>query len=381
MSKAPKTDRSGAKRETLQLNAEPWLRFAVNADARAVKAALSCGDPGARELAALLSPAAEPFVELLARRARALTRRHFGNTITLYAPLYLSDFCPGGCVYCGFAADRRIARTRLDKTDAAREMRAMRKLGIDEILLLTGERSPHAGFNYLREHVRLASRFFSSVTVESFAMTKSEYAQLAKAGCTGITLYQETYEPCVYAKMHKAGPKRNFAARLDAPARALAGGIRTVGLGALLGLCDPVADAISLYLHAVALQKMYWRAGVSISFPRIRPQTGGFVPPRTIADKFLAQMIWAFRICLPDAHLALSTRESPKFRDGMAGVGISKMSVASRTTVGGYLDEAPRRNGQFEVQDTRGVAAFCRALRRRGLEPVFKNWEPAYRTA
>ena len=346
---------------------------------RAVRAALADEAPGARELAVLLSPAAEPYAESLARQAQALTRRHFGNTVSLYAPLYLSDFCPGGCVYCGFAADRPVPRRRLNRRAAEREMQALHTAGLDEILLLTGERTPQADFHYLLNHVRLAARRFSAVTVEAFGMAESEYAQLAKAGCTGVTLYQETYNPVVYARMHRAGPKRDFAARLAAPSRALAAGIRTVGLGALLGLADPVSDALALYLHAVALRKAYWHAGLSISFPRIQPQTGGFAPPHPLSDRFLARLIWAFRICLPDVHLVLSTRESPRFRDGMAGVGISKMSVASRTTVGGYHAGGAARDGQFQVQDTRGVAAFCRALRRRGLEPVFKNWESVYR--
>ncbi len=364
-----------------ELDPKPYIRWLAKADGRAVRAALACEAPGARELAVLLSPAADSFAENIARRARDLTRRYFGRTISLYAPLYLSDYCSGGCLYCGFAADRHVARRRLNRSEAEQEMNALHKLGIDEILLLTGERVKQAGFAYLNDNVRLASTRFNSVTIEAFAMNESEYAALVGAGCTGMTLYQETYDTAVYEVMHRFGPKRDFAGRLAAPGRALAAGIRYIGLGALLGLAEPVADAIALFLHATMLRKRYWRAGISISFPRIQPQTGNFAPPHPVSERLLARMIWAFRICLPDAHLALSTRERPGFRDGMAGVGISKMSVASRTTVGGYHADASSKDGQFHVQDTRDVAAFCRSLRRLGLEPVFKNWEQVYRSA
>ena len=209
-------------------------------------------------------------------------------------------------------------------------------------------------------------------------MTESEYASLAQAGCTGLTLYQETYDPALYERVHRWGPKRDYAARLDAPARALAGGLRRVGLGVLLGLGDPARDALCLYQHAQHLRKEFWRAGVAVSFPRIRPQSGGFEPEYPVSERRLAQIIFAFRICLPDVPLALSTRECAAFRDGMAGVGINKMSVASRTTVGGYAGEAAEES-QFEVSDNRSVEAFCAMLAEKELEPVFKNWDRAYR--
>jgi 2-iminoacetate synthase len=218
----------------------------------------------------------------------------------------------------------------------------------------------------------------SSVSVESFAMTADEYRQLCEAGCTGMTLYQETYDRAAYDRLHRWGPKRDFDARLDAPARALAAGLRSVGLGALLGLADPIADMIALYQHAVHLRRRFWRGGVMLSFPRLRPQRGDFRPEHVVSDRQLARFIFAFRVALPDVPLVLSTRESPAFRDGMAGVGISRMSVASRTTVGGYHGGAASTGGQFEVSDDRDAPTFCAALRAKGMEPVFKNWDAVF---
>ena len=181
--------------------------------------------------------------------------------------------------------------------------------------------------------------------------------------------------------MHRWGPKRDYQYRLETPARALAGGLRTAGLGALLGLADPIRDALALFQHVQTLRKQYWRSGISVSFPRIRPQLGGFTPPFLVSDQFLVQVICAFRICMPDLPLTLSTREPAWFRDGIAGVGINKMSAASRTTVGGYHDGSAADDGQFKVSDNRSTEAFCAMLKSKGLEPVFKNWDAVYREA
>ena len=210
-------------------------------------------------------------------------------------------------------------------------------------------------------------------------MTTEEYRVLAQAGCTGVTLYQETYDPDAYRCFHRWGPKRDFANRLDAPARALTAGISGMGLGALLGLSDPLFDALALFRHARDLQSRFWRSALSVSFPRLRPEAGGFQAPHPVSDRQLAQLIFAFRICLPETTLVLSTREAQAFRDGLAGVGINRMSAGSRTTVGGYR-EAAADAGQFVVSDGRDVDVFCALLRARGLDPVFKNWDAAYRS-
>ena len=251
--------------------------------------------------------------------------------------------------------------------------------GLDEVVLLTGERMPEADTAYIRDAVACAARCMSSVHVEVFPMQIQEYTQLAEAGCTGVALYQETYEPTVYAAMHRWGDKRDFAARLEAPERALQGGIRTIGLGVLLGLADHGADLISLYRHATHLLKQYWQAGLTLSFPRIKPQMGGFRADFPVNERALAQAIFALRICLPAVPFLLSTRESASLRDGLAGVGISKMSVASKTTVGGYSDSVEASTEQFSISDERDVAAFSAMLKEKQLEPVFKHADAAYR--
>jgi 2-iminoacetate synthase len=315
----------------------------------------------------------------MAQRAQAITRRHFGRTMKLYTPLYLSNFCNGGCLYCGIAADRRAKRAVLDVEHMRHEMEAIKAMHLEELVLLTGERMPEADVPYLKECISVAAEYIHNVNIEVFPMKEEEYRELAQAGCTGVTLYQETYDPVVYERMHRWGDKRDFSARIDAPDRALRGGMRTIGIGALLGLADPQHDILCVYRHAKYLLKNYWKAGVSISFPRIRPQMGGFQPDFPVDEKMLAQYVFALRICLPEVPLVLSTREPRRVRDGMAGLGITKMSVASKTTVGGYSDDSEESTEQFEISDERNIPEFCDMLRSRGLEPVFKNWDSTYR--
>lgn len=343
-----------------------WLNDMSSPDVRRLKKTLE-------------SPCSAVELEALAAQARSLTRRHFGRTISLYAPLYLSNYCSGGCTYCGYAADRDIPRHKLTLDQAREEMLALRDMGIEEILLLTGERTPHADYNYLREHVELAAGIFPAVSIETFPMAESEYRGLVAAGCTSVTLYQETYDPARYEALHRWGDKADYPARLDAPERALAAGMRYVGVGALLGLSEPVTEMIRLFNHVLHLRKKFWRAGITVSFPRIRPQAGGYQANYPVDERWLAQLIFTLRILMPDTPLVLSTREAPAFRDGMAGVGISKMSVASRTTVGGYSDHEDKDPGQFDVSDDRDVSVFCAMLREKDLEPVFKNWDAVYR--
>ncbi|MEI6217365.1 MAG: 2-iminoacetate synthase ThiH [bacterium] len=347
-------------------------------DRGSAEKAIGAEVPGLADFAAMLSPAGDEFLEQMAQKAQLLTKRHFGRTVSLYVPLYLSNFCSGGCAYCGFALDREQPRRRLNQDELVSECRAIKKMGFEDVLLLTGDRCRQDDFAYLLASVKIGAQHFHTVTVESFAMTEAEYASLAKAGCSGITIYQETYDPVLYRILHKRGEKSNYEWRLDAPSRALSAGMRTVGLGVLLGLTDPVSDLISLFRHAEQLRKKYWQAGILLSFPRICPQFGDYQPAYPVDDRFLARTIFAFRICFPDTPIVLSTREQPSFRDNMAGVGVTRMSIASRTTVGGYAQQpkAPKAR-QFDVGDTRNVATFCRALRSKDLEPVFKNWDAA----
>ena len=358
------------------LDPTPWLNRSFSA--AEVQHALGAESPDEETLAALLSPAAADFIEPMAARAQAMTRRYFGRTIQLYIPLYLSSWCSGGCAYCGFAADRDTERHALSFAAVETELDAIKAMGFEEILLLTGERDKEANFDYLLECVKRTAQHFHNVAIEVFPMAEEEYRLLAEAGCTGVTLYQETYHPETYDHMHRWGPKKHFANRLDAPNRALSGGLRFAGLGALLGLNDPQFDMIALYRHARHLQKTHWQSGLTVSFPRIRPEAGGFKPPHPVDEQMLAQIIFAFRICLPEVPINLSTRESAAFRDGMAGIGINRMSIASKTTVGGYSDEGSDE-GQFDINDNRGIKPFCDMLHAKNLEPIYKNWDAAYR--
>jgi 2-iminoacetate synthase len=360
------------------LNPSDWMPLTRSNNQAQIEKALWSEEPGERELALLLSPAAARFLEPMAQRAQALTRRHFGRTIALYAPLYLSNYCNAGCTYCGFAADRRAKRAVLSTEELHREMIAFRKKGLQEMLLLTGERMPQADVPYLTDAVALAADYIHNVQIEVFPMETGEYAQLAQAGCRGLTLYQETYDEARYLDVHRWGQKRRFTNRIDASERALQGGLRTIGIGALLGLSDPYFDMLAVYRHANYLKRKYWQAGISVSFPRIRPQLGGFQSKQPLTDQQLVQFICAFRICMPDTPLVLSTREPAHLRDGLAGIGISKMSIESKTTVGGYSEETADSTEQFLISDERDIGSFCAALRQKGLEPVFKNWDATY---
>jgi len=359
------------------LNPEAWLD--TEHTAADVQRAIHANAPSEKTLAALLSPQAANYLEPMAQRALSITRQHFGRTIKLYTPLYLSNYCNGGCLYCGIAADRRAKRAVLSEAQLRHEMAAIKRMHLEELVLLTGERMPEADVSYLEQCVSIAAEYIHNVNIEVFPMTEAEYRRLADAGCTGVTLYQETYDQAVYEKMHRWGDKRDFFGRLEAPDRALRGGLRTIGIGALLGLADPRFDLLCVYRHAKYLLKHYWQAGISISFPRIQPQLGGFTPNHPVDEEMLAQFIFAMRICLPEIPLVLSTRESRRLRDGMAGLGISKMSVASRTTVGGYSEDSEESTEQFEISDERNIPEFCKMLRAKGLEPVFKNWDATYR--
>lgn len=335
-------------------------------------------EKGYNDIAPLIAGDSPFSLEFLAAEAQAATLRRFGRTVSLYTPLYLSNFCSSGCAYCGYASDRSTPRRRLELEEVKQELAGIKAMGISDVLLLTGERTSAVSFDYLRSCVDIAANIIPRVSVEAFPMSVNEYRELADCGCTGLTIYQETYDPEQYRLLHRWGPKQNFLDRLETPERALQAGIKTVGVGALLGLSEPVEEALKLFRHVRHLGQTYWKAGLSVSFPRIRPQTGGFQPVFPVTDHFLARMIFAFRIGLPDVELVLSTRESPSFRDGMAGVAITRMSIASRTTVGGYVEPGNNEKGQFEVYDDRSTEEFCKALQAKNIDPVFKNWEPVY---
>jgi 2-iminoacetate synthase len=329
------------------------------------------------DFAALLSPAAAPFLEDMAALAQRRTVERFGRVIQLYAPLYLSNVCANVCTYCGFSAENRIARLILDEDGVLAEAAALAGLGIQHVLLLTGE-SPRVGPDYLVRALRTLRPRFASLSLEVQPLATADYARCAAEGMNAVMVYQETYDPAAYARHHLRGAKADMPYRLNTPDRLGEAGIKKIGLGALYGLADWRADAWFVGLHLRYLENRYWRARTSISFPRLRPHEGtaalGLVP---FVERDLVQAICAFRLWSRETELSLSTRESARFRDHAFRLGITAMSAGSRTNPGGYAHR-PDSLEQFTVDDTRSPAAVAAFLRSQGYEPVWKDWDGTY---
>jgi 2-iminoacetate synthase len=343
---------------------------------REVGAALA-RDPSHRTLAdfaALLSPAATERLEDLAARSHRLTVSRFGRTMHMYAPLYLSNECLTTCVYCGFARELAIARKTLSSDETLAEARHLLRQGFRSILLLTGEHQRLTGVDFLEERVRLLSAEVPSVSIEVQVWSEDEYRRLGAAGCEGVVIYQETYHPETYARVHLAGRKRHYEWRLLGPERAARAGMRRVGIGALLGLHDDWRfDAIATAAHARFLMTRYWRTAVSVSVPRMRPSAAGWQPVNPIPDVGLVQLVCALRLALPEVGIALSAREAPALRDGLFRLGVTHTSAGSHTEPGGY-EHPEEATGQFEVADMRPPAEVAAVLRRQGFEPVWADW-------
>jgi 2-iminoacetate synthase len=331
---------------------------------------------GLDDLAALLSPAAAPALEDMARLSHQRTVERFGRTMQLYAPLYLSNACANVCTYCGFSAHNRIRRKVLTDPEILAEGAAVRGLGFDHVLLVTGE-TGHVGREYLANALRLLRPHFSSLSLEVQPLDEPDYAALAAEGASSVLVYQETYDPAVYRRHHLSGPKADMAYRLDTPDRLGRAGLKKIGLGALYGLSDWRADAWFVGLHLRYLERTYWRTRQSISFPRLRPHAGEDIPLTPFHERDLVQAACAFRLLSPEVELSLSTRESPGFRDRAMRLGFTSMSAGSRTNPGGYAT-APESLEQFAVDDGRSPAEVAASLRAHGFEPVWKDWDPTY---
>lgn len=331
------------------------------------------GDPGIDGFAALLSPAAEPHLEEMAARALDETRRHFGNSVCLFTPLYVSNYCSNECVYCGFNCRNGIHRATLDLPSVERELDAIAATGLEEVLILTGESRARSGVDYISKCVELASERFATVGVEVYPMNTDEYAVLHRSGADYVTVFQETYDPARYAELHLSGPKRVFSYRFDAQERALRGGMRGVAFGTLLGLRDDFRrDALACGLHAMSIQRRYSHAEISMSLPRLRP-AGGVDNKIGVTESQLLQVSLAYRMFLPFAGQTISTRERPTFRDGIVGLSATKISAGVSVGIGEHSGEA-RGDGQFVISDPRDVGEITAALRRKGLQPVMNDY-------
>ena len=326
------------------------------------------------DFAALLSPAAGARLEELARSSRRLTIARFGRTMRMYAPLYLSNECLTTCAYCGFARELPIARKTLSPEETLEEARHLLRDGFRSILLLTGEHERLTGVQFLEDRIRLLAQEVPQLSIEIQVWSEEEYRRLVAAGCEGTVIYQETYHPETYARVHLAGRKRHFRWRLLGPERAARAGMRRIGIGALLGLHEDWRyEAIATAAHARFLMKRHWRSQVSVSVPRLRPSPAGFQPPRPVEDDELVRLICALRLVLPDAGLVLSAREAPAFRDGLFRIGITHTSAGSHTEPGGY-EHPEEATGQFEVADTRPPREVAAKLRELGYDTVWEDW-------
>jgi 2-iminoacetate synthase len=340
-----------------------------------VERALASSRPDSDDFLTLLSPAAAGYLEPMAQRAHALTVQHFGKVILLYTPLYLANYCTNFCLYCGFAAPNPIRRDRLTMEEVAAEARLIGASGLRHILILTGESRKMSSVEYIRQCVEVLRPYFLSISIEVYPLATGEYARLVEAGVDGLTLYQETYERSLYAALHPRGPKRDYRNRLEAPERACGAGIRSVNIGALLGLADWRRDAFLTGLHADYLQHAYPEVEVSISLPRLRPHEGPFQPQQEVKDREFVQIMLAMRIFLPRVGITVSTRERADFRDHLIPLGVTKMSAGSCTQVGGR-SHREAETGQFEISDQRDVPAVKQAIESRGYKAIFKDWHP-----
>ncbi len=323
---------------------------------------------------ALLSSAAEKHLEQMAQKAHKLTVQHFGKVILLYTPMYLANYCSNQCVYCSFNTVNSIERMQLSLSEIEQEAKAIASTGLKHLLILTGESRTKSSVEYMKQCVQILKKYFSSISIEVYPLEEHEYRELVQAGVDGLTIYQEVYDENIYRELHLKGPKRNYRYRLDAPERGCRAGLRSVNIGALLGLNDWMTEAFHTALHAHYLQNKYLDTEIGISFPRIRPHIGGFTPRSVISDKHLVQIILATRLFLPRAGITISTRESAEFRDRLIYLGVTKMSAGSSTAVGGHTkkEETP---GQFDISDPRNVEQMRTMIYSKGYQPVFKDWQ------
>ncbi|MDR1146136.1 MAG: 2-iminoacetate synthase ThiH [Verrucomicrobiales bacterium] len=337
-------------------------------------------------------------LENLARRAALETRRHFGRTMRLFAPLYVSNECVNVCRYCGFSRDNAILRVTLSVEQVEAEARFLVAQGFRSLLIVAGEQPKFVSPHYLAECVKRLRQLAPSVSLEVAPLDTDEYRPIVSAGADGLIVFQETYDPALYARLHTAGPKKDFAWRLACPERAYAAGFRRLGLGALLGLGEWRREALALAAHVEYLLKHCWQAQITVSFPRLCPAAGEFQPLTRLDERDLTRLICALRVAFPQIGLVLSTRERPQFRDGIAPLGITLMSAGAHTEPGGYtgagqgqlrvtrrgrpLPALPAGDAtatpQFIIGDHRPTAEVVSRLKASGLDPVWKDWEYAF---
>ena len=344
--------------------------------ARDVEAALAKDALSVADFQALLSPAAEPYLEQIALRARDATRRHFGNSVTMFTPVYISNYCENLCIYCGFNCRNKIHRAQLNAAEIEREYAHIAESGLQEVLILTGESRNMSGVKYIGEACELARKYFKVVGVEVYPMNTDEYRYLHECGVDYVTVFQETYNSVAYERLHLAGHKRVFPYRFYAQERALMAGMRGVGFAARLGLDDFRRDSFATGLHAYLLQQKYPHAEIALSCPRLRPIINNDrINPRDVHERQLLQVICAYRLFLPFARITISTRERAGFRDHVITLAATKISGGVSVGIGGHSEsDVAKGDEQFEISDGRSVQEIFDAIVRMGMQPVMSDY-------
>lgn len=345
--------------------------------ARDVEAALQKPKRNLEDFKALISPAAGAYLEDMARLSQQITQKRFGKTVQLYIPMYLSNECQNICTYCGFSLHNKIRRKTLTDAEILKEVEALKAMGYEHVLLVTGEANKTVGVPYLQHAIKLIRPHFAHISMEVQPLDQEEYETLTPYGLNTVLVYQETYHREDYKKHHPKGKKSNFLYRLETPDRLGRAGVHKIGLGALFGLEDWRADSFFTSLHLSYLEKTYWQTKYSISFPRLRPFSGGLEPKVEMTDRDLVQLICAYRILNEEVELSISTRETEKFRDNIIKLGITSISAGSKTNPGGYVVEKQSLE-QFEISDERTPADIVQMIKMQGYEPVWKDWDKVY---
>jgi len=343
-----------------------------------VQIALSKSRLNLDDFKALISPAAEPFLEQMAQKSQQLTLQRFGKTLQFYLPLYLSNMCSNICTYCGFSMHNHIRRTTLDLIQVEQECQAIKTMGYEHILLVTGE-SKNVGLDYFKRVLPIIKRYFSHITIEIQPLDQDEYEVLIEEGVDAVLVYQETYHAHTYAEHHLKGKKTDFNYRLDTHDRLGRAGIDKMGLGCLIGLEEWRTDCFYVAAHLQYLEKNYWQSRYTLSFPRLRPCAGGLAVKSEMSDKQLVQLICAYRLFNPEVELSISTRESEHFRNHILPLGITSLSAGSSTQPGGYAKESNKALEQFEISDPRSPDQMAELVKSQGYEVVWKDWDHCLR--
>lgn len=356
----------------------------LNKTANDVAVALNKKQRDLEDFKALLSPAAMPFLEQMAQLSHQITQQRFGKTIQLYVPLYLSNECQNICTYCAFSLDNKIRRRTLNATEILQEVAAIKEMGYDHVLLVTGESGKAVGVDYIRDAIRLIRPHFSSISIEVQPLDQKDYEVLMVEGLNTVLVYQETYHKNNYKQYHTKGKKSNFNYRLETPDRLGKANIHKIGLGTLIGLEDWRTDCFFTALHLKYLQRNYWQTKYSVSFPRLRPIAIGTTElsehksfESFMNDKELVQLICAYRLLDDTLEISISTREEERFRDNIVKLGITSMSAGSKTNPGGY-SVAKESLEQFEISDDRSPQEIAAMIRTHGYEPVWKDWDEIF---